>query len=323
MSNQLLEFDKKYKSQNINYLAGVDEAGRGPLAGPVVAAAVVIDKENDLINDSKKLSEKKREKAYKWIIDNAKYWAVASVGVKKIDEINILQASLLAMEKAVGKLEIVPKKCLIDGNFIPKNIPNSEAIIKGDSRSYCIASASIIAKVTRDNIMRKWHKIYKDYHFDQHKGYGTKLHFEAIEEYFPSPIHRLGFAPIKNYKFPRYPNRIKLGKWGENWAIYYLIHRGYKYIQRNYFAGKFGEIDIIMKKDKKYIFVEVKTKGPNDYYDVIESITRAKISKMLKCSDHYFYYKKIEEFEVGFDAIIVDAKNWRKPKIEHFEDINY
>jgi len=76
------------------------------------------------------------------------------------------------------------------------------------------------------------------------------LHFEAIEEYFPSPIHRLGFAPIKNYKFPRYPNRIKLGKWGENWAIYYLIHRGYKYIQRNYFAGKFGEIDIIMKKDK-------------------------------------------------------------------------
>ena len=322
MSNQLINFDK-IKSKNITYLAGIDEAGRGPLAGPVTAAVVIINKENDLINDSKKLSEKKREKAYKWIIENAKYWAVASVGVGKINEINILQASLLAMEKAVSKLSVVPHKCLIDGNKIPKNISNSEAIIKGDSKSYCIAAASIIAKVTRDNIMKRWHKIYKEYHFDQHKGYGTKLHFEAIKKYFPSPIHRLGFTPIKEFQFPPYPNKIKLGKWGENWAIYYLIHKNYKFIQRNYFAGKLGEIDIIMKKDGRYIFVEVKTKGPNDYYDVIELITRVKIAKMLKCSDHYFYNKEIDEFEVGFDAIIVDAKNWRNPKIEHFKDINY
>lgn len=322
MSNQLIEFDKN-KSKNIDYLAGIDEAGRGPLAGPVTAAAVIIEKENDLINDSKKLSEKKREKAYKWITENAVSWAVASVGIKKIDEINILNASLLAMEKAVSKLKVTPQKCLIDGNRIPKNMNNAEAVIKGDKISYCIAAASIIAKVTRDNIMKKWHKVYKEYHFDKHKGYGTKLHLKAIEEYFPTPLHRLSFAPVSAFKFPPYPNRIKLGKWGENWAIYYLIHKGYKFVQRNYFGGKFGEIDIIMKKNERYIFVEVKTRGPKDHYDVVESITRAKVSKMLKCSDHYFYNRKIDEFEVGFDAIIVNAKNWQKPEIEHFEDINY
>lgn len=323
MSNKLLEFDERYKTDNIKHFAGVDEAGRGPLAGPVTAAAVIIEKENDLINDSKKLSEKKREKVYKWITENAVSWAVASVGVKKIDEINILNASLLAMEKAVSKLKVAPQKCLIDGNKTPKNIKNAEAVIKGDKISYCIAAASIVAKVTRDNIMRKWHKVYKNYHFDKHKGYGTKLHFESIEKHFPSPIHRLSFTPVSIFQFPSYPNRIKLGKWGENWAIYYLIRKGYKFVQRNYFAGKFGEIDVIMKESERYIFVEVKTKGPNDHYDVIETITRGKVAKMLKCSDHYFYNRKIDEFEVGFDAIIVNAGNWQKPEIEHLKDINY
>ncbi|MEA1986548.1 MAG: ribonuclease HII [Candidatus Marinimicrobia bacterium] len=322
MNNQLITFDKN-ESKNIQYLAGVDEAGRGPIAGPVVAGSVIIDKENERINDSKKMTEKRRNEAYKWITENAIAWSFSVVGVETIDSINILQASLLAMERAVGKLKITPNKLLIDGNKIPRNLENAEAIIGGDGKSFSIACASIIAKVTRDDIMKRWHKVYDNYAFDQHKGYGTKLHFSLVNDSLPSPIHRLGFAPIKDFNFPRYPNRITLGKWGENWAIYYLMKKKYKFIERNYYAGKLGEIDIIMKKGERYIFVEVKTKGPGDYYDVAESITRVKVAKMLKCCDLYFYNKEIEEFEVGFDAIIVDAKNWRNPKIEHFEDINY
>ncbi len=199
-----LEIEKKYFDLGYGKVAGIDEAGRGPLAGPVVAAAVVLDanfnaneEKWSLINDSKKLSPKKRETLFKTIKDDCLAVSIGVVGSKMIDRINILQASFLAMRKVVEALSISPDYCLIDGKFaIPNFKYNQKAIISGDSLVFSIAAASIIAKVSRDYIMLKYHDKYPHYNFKQHKAYGTKLYLEKIKEYGPCPIHRLSFAPF-------------------------------------------------------------------------------------------------------------------------------
>lgn len=176
-------------------IAGVDEAGRGPLAGPVFAAAVILPDDCIIegINDSKKLSEKKREALFEVIKKNALAYAVCSVGEKKIDEINILNATLNAMQNAIERLDTKPDYVLIDGNKAPKiEIPN-EPIVKGDSKSMCIAAASILAKVSRDKFIAEIAESYPQYGFDKHKGYGTKYHYEAIKKYGICDIHRKTF----------------------------------------------------------------------------------------------------------------------------------
>ena len=175
------------------YLAGVDEAGRGPLAGPVFAAAVVLpcDVIIDGINDSKKLSEKKREKLYDEICEKALSYSIASVDEKEIDEINILQATFKAMRNAVAGLSIRPDYVLIDGNKSPGI--ECETGVKGDSKSMSIAAASILAKVSRDRYIVKQSEKYPGYGFEKHKGYGTKAHYDAIEKLGICPIHRKTF----------------------------------------------------------------------------------------------------------------------------------
>lgn len=190
-----LKFQRKYTT-----VAGIDEAGRGPLAGPVVVAAVILDLKNPIagINDSKKLSEKKREFLYKEIIRNAIAWQSIVLPPKVIDEINILQASLLGMKLAAELLSVTPEFCLIDGNKIPDKMKfESEAMIKGDSRFASIAAASILAKVTRDRIMLDLDKTYPDYGFKSNKGYPTKLHLEAIKKYGILSCHRRSYNPIQ------------------------------------------------------------------------------------------------------------------------------
>ena len=182
-------------------ICGVDEAGRGPLAGCVVAAAVILDPLHpiDGLNDSKKLSAKKRESLYQLIIENALAYAIAEASVAEVDSINILQASLLAMRRAIEMLHIAPSKALIDGNKIPLhlNIP-AEAIIGGDALIAEISAASILAKVTRDRQLIELDKLYPNYGFAKHKGYGTKEHLTALAKYGPiSGIHRMSFAPVK------------------------------------------------------------------------------------------------------------------------------
>ncbi len=197
---ELSKFEKEYNSKGYEYIAGIDEAGRGPLAGPVVAAAVILPKGCMIegVNDSKKVSEKKREKLYDVIIQNAVAWGVGIKDNIVIDDINILEATRLAMHEAICNLKHKPDFILIDAekkvdtNGIPY-LP----IIKGDALSISIASASIIAKVTRDRIMRTFSKIYPEYGFEKHKGYGTKMHIEAIKEYGLTPIHRRSFT--KNF----------------------------------------------------------------------------------------------------------------------------
>lgn len=332
----LQAFDNSFRTTH-SQLVGVDEAGRGPLAGPVTAGAVIFEPDVDfhLIRDSKKLSEKQREEAYKWITDHAKAWSVHSIGVQAINNTNILQAAMDAMEKAVQKLESEIKKSdankqkseayiLIDGNRMPEGLKGrGEAIVKGDAHSFCIAAASILAKVTRDRIMRRWSEIYPDYGFAKHKGYGTGDHIRAIHEYLPTPIHRRYFAPVKTFQFPFHPSTQILGTWGENWAIYYLILKGYHFVMRNYHGGNKGEIDIIMKKGELFVMVEVKTSLTNDEFQAAERVDKEKIEKMTEATDHYFYKLKMDEYDVRFDAVTVTGTDWHAPHIEHYEDIIY
>lgn len=180
-------------------LAGCDEVGRGPLAGDVVAAAVILDPNQPILglNDSKKLTEKKREQLFVEIQEKAKSWSIARASVTEIDSINILQASLLAMTRAVQGLHIQPEHVLVDGNKLPKWPYPAEAVVKGDSRVAAISAASILAKVTRDREMVELDKQFPGYGFADHKGYPTKVHMEALDKLGVTPIHRTSYAPVK------------------------------------------------------------------------------------------------------------------------------
>lgn len=191
------EFDGEYKIYGT--ICGIDEAGRGPLCGPVVAAAVILPDEYNIlyINDSKKLSETKREEVYKEIDKYAVAYGVGIVSPERIDEINILQATYEAMRTAIHKLSVTPDILLNDAVTIPMVDIKQVPIIKGDAKSQSIAAASIVAKVTRDHLMEEYDKLYPEYGFAKHKGYGTAAHIKAIKEYGPCPIHRRTF--IKNF----------------------------------------------------------------------------------------------------------------------------
>ncbi len=189
-------FEEKVIEAGYKVICGIDEAGRGPLAGPVYAAAVILPLglEIDGLNDSKKISEKKREQLFDVICEKAIDYSIGVADEQEIDEINILNATFLAMHRAVEGLKIKPDYALIDGNQYPK-IPfvTEETVVKGDAKSMSIAAASILAKVSRDRFMMEKAKEYPQYQFEKHKGYGTKLHYEMIKEFGPSPIHRMTF----------------------------------------------------------------------------------------------------------------------------------
>lgn len=198
---RLKEFDKVFTNNGEYILAGIDEAGRGPLAGPVVAAAVVLPKNIEIlgINDSKQVNESNRERLYDEIMEKAILVGVGIVGPDVIDEINILQATFRAMTEALTKLKTLPQVLLIDGNQTIPQITDDyiqHAVVRGDTKSMSIAAASIIAKVTRDEIMRNYDRKYPDYGFFSNKGYGSNHHQRALQEFGPTPIHRMSF--IKN-----------------------------------------------------------------------------------------------------------------------------
>ncbi len=189
------EYENLYHSEGFDIVCGVDEAGRGPLAGPVFAAAVILpDGLEDIgLNDSKKLSEKKRDALFDIIKEKAISYSIASASEKEIDEINILNATFLAMKRAVEGLKIKPDIALIDGNRKPNTGIKEETIIKGDAKSISIAAASILAKVSRDRYMLELDSQYPEYQFAKHKGYPTALHYEMIKKYGVSPVHRVTF----------------------------------------------------------------------------------------------------------------------------------
>ena len=194
---KLKEIEEQIYNTEIQTICGIDEAGRGPLAGPVVVAAVIMPRDSMIegVNDSKKVSEAKREKLYDQIINEAISYGVGIVDQKKIDEINILQATKMGLTMAIKELKVRPQRIIVDAldKIDTCNIPYT-SIIKGDAKCYSISAASIIAKVTRDRIMRQWAEIYPQYGFEKHKGYGTKAHIEAIQKYGLTPLHRKSFV---------------------------------------------------------------------------------------------------------------------------------
>lgn len=191
----LWTLENEIYDSGVKLICGVDEAGRGPLAGPVCAAAVILPRGLDIpgLNDSKKLSEKKREALFDVICSSAKAYGIAFAEVEEIESLNILNATFLAMNRAIAKLGIEPELALIDGNRSSGIERPNRCIIKGDSTCADIAAASILAKVTRDRYMLDMAREYPQYQFEKHKGYGTKLHYEALRKYGPSPIHRRSF----------------------------------------------------------------------------------------------------------------------------------
>ena len=197
----MLQYEKEYYEKGYKYIAGVDEAGRGPLAGPVFAAAVIFDKDTVIneINDSKKLSEKKREELFDVIREKALCYAIVSADEKEIDRINILAATLKCFNRAVSDLSITPDIALIDGNRVGEMPVEARTIVKGDANSMSIAAASILAKVARDRYITEMSHLYPEYNFQKHKGYGTKEHLELIAKHGPSPIHRLTFKGVREY----------------------------------------------------------------------------------------------------------------------------
>ena len=189
------KYENEAKADGYNIVCGIDEAGRGPLAGPVCAAAVILPDGCIIegVNDSKKLTEKKREQLFDVIKDTAVAYSIATADEKEIDEINILQATYLAMNRAFRGLSVRPDKALVDGNRDPGLGIPTRTIVKGDANSMSIAAASILAKVTRDRFMLEMDKKYPEYQFAKHKGYGTKLHYEMLDKYGASEIHRMSF----------------------------------------------------------------------------------------------------------------------------------
>ena len=241
-------------------ICGVDEAGRGPLAGPVVAAAVILPYHHniDSIKDSKKLSEKKRKIVYNNIMDVADV-SIGIVSNRTIDKINILNATYLAMEKAISGLGTIPDISLIDGYALPNKDIKSEGIIGGDNIVDCISAASIIAKVTRDDIMTKMDPIFPEFKFCDHKGYGTKYHMNTLSIQKATPIHRKSFRPVKN-NLPS-PSIIKDDKKAKQLSIelvaLYYLNNGYTIKEINKDCPNQVMLDIVAEKNKETIIVDV------------------------------------------------------------------
>ena len=193
--NNMWQIEQSYFHEGVQLICGVDEAGRGPLAGPVCAAAVILPPNLEIpgLNDSKKLSDKRRRELYPVIMEKAVAYGIGFADHKEIDEINILQATFLAMERAIQALNIKPELALIDGNRAKDFGLPVKTIVHGDSLSASIAAASVLAKVTRDDVMLKMAEEYPQYGFEIHKGYGTKAHYQALKDYGPCPIHRMTF----------------------------------------------------------------------------------------------------------------------------------
>ena len=228
----LIKYEKKYWDEGFQKIVGIDEAGRGPLAGPVVAASVILKPYEIIegVKDSKKLSSKKRKDLFNQIYEKALSVGVGIVDEDIIDEINILKATFLAMKKSLGNLDLKPDKVLIDGPYSDITIYPTDYIVNGDNISQSIAAASIIAKVTRDEIMYEYDKIFPDYKFINHKGYGTKYHIEQLELKKSTPIHRRSFKIVKN-NMPNYDFYLNKKNGLKN-----LAHQivGVKYIKKHF-----------------------------------------------------------------------------------------
>ena len=280
--NDLFQYDREI---GVTPLCGVDEAGRGPLAGDVYAAAVILKPDTVIegLNDSKKLTEKKRELLFDEICEKAEAYCVAVATVEEIDRLNILQATFLAMRRAVEGLGV--KLVLVDGNRNPELPVHSRLVVKGDGTSACIAAASILAKVSRDRYMAELAEQYPQYGFEKHKGYGSKLHYQMLDAHGISPVHRKSF--LKKYVRGEESPAQKRGRLGEEAVCGWLLSEGCTIAARNYSAPPYGEIDIVAEKDGITAFVEVKTRKEGARVSGAAAVTPSKQKKLILAASQY------------------------------------
>ena len=303
----MLRYEKFHMKQGYKIICGVDEAGRGPLAGPVCAAAVIFPPGLVLkdVNDSKKLTEKKREELFDIIREKALAYNIAWASVEEIEEINILNAAMLAMKRAVEGLSVEPDFVIVDGNKKPPIDIPCEAVIKGDALSQSIAAASILAKVSRDRLMLELAPEYPEYCFEKHKGYGTKLHRERLLEYGPCKLHRPSFLKKIFDPSPKKTrtSKRKKGDLGEDIALEMYLKDGYELVARNY-SSPYGEIDIILKKDDVIVFSEVKTRDISAITRPSDSVGIKKRKKILSTAEA-FMSENNSELQPRFDIVEV------------------
>ncbi len=283
--SELYLFDQRYRSE-YGIIAGLDEAGRGPLAGPLVACAVVLpsDFDNEILNDSKKLTDKKRRTLKPLIEELALIISLGIVSPAEIDKNRMAWAVRVSFKRAMSSVVSKADVFLIDGNSVSGLNAPCRFIVKGDSKSLAIAAASVIAKVTRDDLMLQAHKKYPEYGFDHHKGYGTKEHITVIKKIGPSPIHRMSFAPLSQiYQtgqmslFPVDP--LNHGKAAELRAARFYENLGFEIIEMNW-RSPFGEIDIIAKKGNSVVFIEVKSTHTGGEKQALQKIDKKKIIRL-------------------------------------------
>ncbi len=303
-------------------IAGVDEAGRGPLAGPVVAAAVILDgAEIEGLRDSKKLTPKKRELLFEEIQSAASSVGIGIINETEIDRLNILAATHKAMQMALGRLNQKPSLALIDGYQLPNQIIKNEGIVKGDTKVKEIMAASIIAKVTRDRIMQNYDIIFPEFEFAKHKGYGTKSHIETLIKFKATPIHRKSFKPVKQNlpSIKWLAENKRIGKVGEQLAACRLMNDGHWIIGMNENCHPYGEIDIISEKNGILIFNEVKTFAKEQIGSPELKIDMPKLKKLEKAIYHYLGTNNIQQ-DIRLDGIAVTlGKKYRLKKFEGIE----
>ena len=306
-------------------IAGVDEAGRGPLAGPVVAAAVILPNSYNLkgLDDSKKVTPKKRSQLFVEIQHQATAIGVGVVAAAEIDKTNILQATQQAMKMALGRLKPRPDKAVIDGYALPTQIIPNKGIIKGDETVDVIKAASIIAKVTRDKMMEQYDIIFPVYGFKKHKGYGTREHMDKLRLNKACAIHRKSFKPVAA-AMPTLSWLQKEGKieqWGEQVAAVYLIDRGYEILFMNVYCSPYGKIDIIAEKDEVIILILVNTYSKKQLGTTSQNIDQNKLKKLEAAIDKYVVDMQVEK-DIRRDVIYVYLQP-SAPKIKHFKRIRF
>ncbi len=288
--------------------AGIDEAGRGPLAGPVVAAAVILDPEHPIegLADSKRLSAKRREVLSDLILDHALAVGIGEAQRIEIDRLNIMRATTAAMQRAVDNLPRRPEHLIVDGRSVRLDHPSLEFIIRGDDSRPAISAASIVAKVHRDHLMLEYHKVFPPYGFDRHKGYGTRAHLEALAGHGACPIHRQSFRPVRVH-LPAW-GQLKAvplqGRLGEQLAAVYLIERGYKIQDLNVRVPHTGELDIVALQGAVTIICEVKSGVPGEWGEPHEQVGTRKRDRIMAAAQRYCAEKDIDT-EVRFDVISV------------------
>ena len=308
----------------MDLIAGVDEAGRGPLAGPVVAAAVILPKNHNIqgLRDSKKLAKKKREELYPLIYKEAISVGIGEIDEKTIDKINIRQATFKAMQMALGKLTPRPEKALIDGEKLPSQIIPNIGIIGGDSIEDSIKAASIVAKVTRDRIMKEYSIIFPEYGFENHSGYGTKKHIEALDLYRSSPIHRQSFRPVKirlpSFKWMKENNKTK---WlGEKLAALYIKKRGMQIVGLNNNFHQ-SNINIHAMEGNIHVLIIVLTQIVVKNSIIDDSILHNQSKTIRKTYSTLIEKMTDLKKPYRFDFIVVSLKSKDQPNYQYFKDI--